>query len=257
MTLMRRMLQYRLRRRRERRRHRRSVQERNDGYRGHQHLQNRRGKSKFQFMNDAGVWETLGPKKTFWFLIYLKHPEVGDPYFQKLFRNRFRLPHQNFLELLADIKLHPLFKRWMHKRVDTDTTLGLLLLGSLRYLGRGWTFDDLEEATCISQSVHRDFLHQFLTYGKEYLYPKYVKYPSTAAEMRAHTSEYESSGFHGAVGSMDACHILIEKCSHRLKQNHLGGKSKQTCRSFNLTCIIVVKFYILLLAIQPDGMIKL
>ena len=34
---------------------------------------------------------------------------------------------------------------------------------------------------------------------------------------------------------MDACHVLIEKCSHRLKQNHLGGKSKQTCRSFNLT----------------------
>ena len=54
--------------------------------------------------------------------------------------------------------------------------------------------------------------------------------------MRNHTKEYEIAGFHGAVGSMDACHIIIEKCSHRLKQNHLGGKSKQTCRSYNLTC---------------------
>ena len=44
------------------------------------------------------------------------------------------------------------------------------------------------------------------------------------------------AGMHGAIGSMDACHIVIEKRSHRLKQMHLGGKSKQTCCSFNLTC---------------------
>jgi len=44
------------------------------------------------------------------------------------------------------------------------------------------------------------------------------------------------AGMHGAIGSMDAFHIVIEKRSHRLKQMHLGGKSKQTCRSFNLTC---------------------
>ena len=44
------------------------------------------------------------------------------------------------------------------------------------------------------------------------------------------------AGMHGAIGSMDACHVVVEKCSHRLKQNHLGGKSKLTCRSYNLTC---------------------
>ena len=54
--------------------------------------------------------------------------------------------------------------------------------------------------------------------------------------MSEHTKEFEVAGFHGAVGSMDACHILMEKCSHHLKQNHVGGKSTQTCRSFNLTC---------------------
>ena len=41
---------------------------------------------------------------------------------------------------------------------------------------------------------------------------------------------------HGAIGSMDACHVVVEKCSHRLKQNHLGGKSKLTCRPYNLKC---------------------
>ena len=34
---------------------------------------------------------------------------------------------------------------------------------------------------------------------------------------------------HGAIGSMDACHVTIEKCS-------VGGKSKLTCWSYNLTC---------------------
>ena len=41
---------------------------------------------------------------------------------------------------------------------------------------------------------------------------------------------------HGAIGSMDVCHIVIEKCNNSLKQMHLSGKLKQTCRSFNLTC---------------------
>ena len=75
--------------------------------------------------------------------------------------------------------------------MDTSVVLGLLLLGSLRYLGRGWTFDDLEETTGISQSLHRDFFHIFINFGRNYLYPKYVKYPSTALEMKEHSRDYE------------------------------------------------------------------
>ena len=33
----------------------------------------------------------------------------------------------------------------------------LLLLGTLRFLGRGWTLDDLEEQMMISQETHRCF----------------------------------------------------------------------------------------------------
>ena len=134
------------------------------------------------------------------------------------------------------VKKEQLFIRWNRYNNGNNPRLGLLLLGVLRYLGRGWTYDDLEEATAISIHVHRCFIHQFLKFGRHVLYPKYVNYPKTSVEMRNHTQEYEVAGFHGAFGSMDACHIIIEKCSHRLKQNHIGGKSKQTCRSYNLTC---------------------
>ena len=41
------------------------------------------------------------------------------------------------------------FPRWMAKDATgkISSPLELLILGSLRYLGRGFTFDDLEEAT--------------------------------------------------------------------------------------------------------------
>ena len=40
---------------------------------------------------------------------------------------------------------------------------------------------------------------------------------------------------HGGIGSMDTFNVTVEKYSHMLKQNNLSGKSKQTCRHFNLT----------------------
>ena len=54
---------------------------------------------------------------------------------------------------------------------NKTSPIELLLLGTLRYLGRGWTFDDIEEATAISLEVHRVFsmhssvgvVHVFMT----------------------------------------------------------------------------------------------
>ena len=91
--------------------------------------------------------ETLEPKSTFWCMYYLRSPQVGDKTFEKKFRNRFRLPYESFMELNNHVKEYPLFKRWNRKdskRVDTTVVLGLLLLGTLRYLGKGWAIDDLE-----------------------------------------------------------------------------------------------------------------
>lgn len=68
------------------------------------------------------------------------------------------------------------------------------------------------------------------------LYPRFVKYPTTKQEGLTHSLEFNKAGIHGAVGSLDECHVTIEKCEHRLKQNHLGGNSKLKYRSYNLTC---------------------
>ena len=50
----------------------------------------------------------------------------------------------------------------------------LLLVGSLCYLGRGWTFDDKKDVTYISCDVHRKFFHQFVKFGARVLYPMYL-----------------------------------------------------------------------------------
>jgi hypothetical protein len=55
--------------------------------------------------------------------------------------------------------------------------LELMILGSLRYLGRGWTFDDCEEATAVGEETHRRFFHQFTAIGATILFDKYVHAP--------------------------------------------------------------------------------
>jgi hypothetical protein len=41
-----------------------------------------------------------------------------------------------------------------------------MILTSLWYLGRGWTFDDCEEATAVSEDVCCVFFHEFICFGK-------------------------------------------------------------------------------------------
>jgi hypothetical protein len=42
-----------------------------------------------------------------------------------------------------------------------------MLLGTLRYLGREWTFDDLEEAMLIDEETHRQFFHHFIDEARQ------------------------------------------------------------------------------------------
>ena len=116
-----------------------------------------------------------------------------------------------------------------------SSPLALMLLGTLPYLGRGWTFDDLEEATLIDEETHRQFFHYFIDYCSTTLYKRYVISPSSPEDAASHMHEMEQAGCHGSCGSTDGVHITMEKCSHRLKQHHLGPKLSHTARSYNVT----------------------
>lgn len=171
--------------------------------------------------------------------MYVESPFLESPRFHRIFRKRFRMPYRCFQELAAMLAESPLFERWRDGKADAfdrpTTPLPLLVLCCLRYIGRGWTFDDLSENTGISDEIIRVFFHRFIEFGSTVLYKKHVVAPESADDAAVHTKEYEKAGLPGCVGSMDATHILLEKVEYRLRQSHLGFKSSHTCRTYNIT----------------------
>ena len=113
---------------------------------------------------------------TDWYYRYVSNPDLEGKQFQRKFRRRFRCSYETFLKHLDEVKRSPLFKIWEDGRTDCvgnpSCPIELLLLGVLRYLGRGWCFDDLSEQTCISEATHHRFLHVYLLFGSTTMFEK-------------------------------------------------------------------------------------
>ena len=113
--------------------------------------------------------------------------------------------------------------------------LPLLLLGSLRYFGRSWTFDDLEESTAISRESHRVFFLRFIKYGSDVLFKTYVTDAAKSLEMKDLTKLFTQAGFNGCIGSTDATHVPMLSCAAWAQIVHTGSKMKIPCRTYNVT----------------------
>ena len=184
---------------------------------------------------DDGVLEEIPPTDSMWYNLYIACPQVNDTRFHQKFRRRFRLPYNSFLEFVEDAREGNWFPRWMGKDATGKdaSPIELLILGAFRYLGRGFTFDDCEEATAISEEVHRVFFHRFIDVGSKILFDKYVITPTTPEEIEEHMHEFEMAGMPGVPASSDATSIIHENCEWRLRRLHKGGKSKHPTRTFN------------------------
>ena len=116
--------------------------------------------------DEHGVRKELPPEMTNWYLSYMGCDLCRtDRRKAKKFRRGFRLPYVQYLELLQKVKANPIFESHMGTSGKNQTKakpVELLALGSLRYLGRGWTFDDLEENTGIGEETFRRFFHKFI-----------------------------------------------------------------------------------------------
>ena len=193
-----------------------------------------------------GQLKPMPPTMSHWYNLYCaEHCETLTPNFDAKFRRRFRMPYAEYkkiVELCIADSMTPTgyFRRWRPGRKSADgvaaSPIELLVLTSFRYLGRGWTFDDLEEATAISEEVIRVFFHQFISWGADYLYTTYVNIPSTIQEAQATIDEYSLAGFSGCVGSMDASHVEHSRISYIHRQAHLSFKLPFTARTYNLIC---------------------
>ena len=193
---------------------------------------------KGSYDEESGKWVKQDPKDSTWYKVYILSNNCSTIKKNKRkFRRRFRMPHHSFKSLVKLCRDN----NWFPKVEKPDAVgqvgapLELLILGSLRYLGRGWTFDDLEEATNISEETHRRFSLQFFQIGATHLFDKWVTIPQTKEEIDDCMFEFKQAGFNGCVGSSDATHVIHERVSARLKNNHLGMKAAQTTRAFNIT----------------------
>lgn len=124
-----------------------------------------------------------------------------------------------------------MFVRWIgNDAVGRNTTpLELLVLGALRYLGHGWTFENFEEATAVSKEVHRTFFGQFIEFGRTKLYEKYVIFPTTFEEAKGHMKEFVITGLPGALVSTDATHITMWNCEYNYAPIILVASQRTLC----------------------------
>jgi len=195
---------------------------------------------KLYFTNPTtGERQPFTYKYSVWYSNYIEYPQENDKKWSKLFRNRFRMPYSAFLDLVNGCKGSDYFVQWQrgkHKyNKQENYPISLLVLTALRYMGRGWTLDDLQENTAVSRETIRIFFLKFIEFGSTSLYNKFVNAPNNLEALRDCEHEYSMAGFAGCIGSTDASHIIHEKCSYRLRQLHLGYKMSLTARTYNIT----------------------
>jgi len=132
------------------------------------------------YFDEEGNMIYLKPRETVWWHLYVQSPLVDDKKFNHKFRRRFRMAYWRYQMILVKVVRHDLFRRWSNGKDATGKSaspLELMLLGSLRYLGRGLTFDDLEEYTAVHEETHRQFLHVFIQWGSAVFYNQQVQMP--------------------------------------------------------------------------------
>ena len=84
------------------------------------------------------------------------------------------MPYKSYRDIVAEARNDDLIPSYEKCNAlgQPGIPFDIRILGALRYLGRGWTFDDLFESTGVSEEIHRQFLKDFTVACRTYLYPK-------------------------------------------------------------------------------------
>ena len=131
------------------------------------------GVYEIKIANPDGTYTFMEPKTSLWYMLYVNREPQGKKE-KNLFRKRFRLSYNAYKKLLQDIRTQEHFKRWTNTEAvgSPPVPIELLLLGFLRYVGRGFTLDDLDECTTIDGETHRQFILFFIRYGSTIFWEK-------------------------------------------------------------------------------------
>jgi hypothetical protein len=155
----------------------------------------------------------------------------------KLFRRRFRVPWDVFVDLLQKCKESRLFGEKSLESVDccgcSICPYAIKLLGVLRILGRNWCCDDVTEATGMGETtVRRGFLDFCANFVDKY-YDAYVYRPE-GEKLKNKMNIYSRMGLPGCIGSTDCVHLKWDRCPIGLT-NLCKGKEGFPTLSYSCT----------------------
>jgi hypothetical protein len=155
----------------------------------------------------------------------------------KLFRRRFRVPWDAFVDLLQKTKDSNLFGDCTLKSFDCCgcriCPYAIKLLGVLRILGRNWCCDDVAEATGMGEAtVRKGFLEWCENFVERY-YNTYIYRPE-GEKLTKMMDVYSRMGLPGCIGSTDCVHLKWDRCPIRLS-NLCRGKEGYPSLSYSCT----------------------
>ena len=186
---------------------------------------------------EDGTLKQISARESAWYVTYIEAPDLVDDKFATKFRRRFCCSYNSFVLLLGMVQESVIFEQCTRNDAvgRLPSPIELLLLGVLCYLGRGWTFDDLEESTSISEETHRQFFHKFILWGSTTLFDQYVSHPTTGGEeFNGHSKEMEVCGLHGCIASTDATHVTMNRCPLIRSNENTGYEEKLPSRLYNI-----------------------
>jgi hypothetical protein len=141
----------------------------------------------------------------------------------KYFRRRFRCPFSLFKCLIAEILKDQWFLGFgpngegrtnaIKLESNRGASLQVMVLSSLRVLGRGVAFDECFDGSGCKEECIRVFFHKFCPMFVKKLMPSVVRPPLTAEEVEEQVHIYQRLGMGGAIGSTDCTHFALGKCS--------------------------------------------
>ena len=146
------------------------------------------------------------------------------------FKLRFRLPFLLYEQIVGELRGMPGYVAENAKCAASRPAIPLeiVLMSVLRVAGRGWCFDDVEEATQIGRSTIAAKYHAFIKQYVQDHYQKWVYMPETPEEIKEVTDLYEVQGIPGCIGSIDCVHRAWQQCMWALRHLHIGKEGFPT-----------------------------
>ena len=137
----------------------------------------------------------------------LEKDDVADPTSRhgKQFRRRFGIPFALYQRIVTDAAV------WFPPKPDAfgrlPVPIELKVLGSLRILAKGSSFDGIAELSMMHESTMQEWHHKFLSRFVTEFRDVWISYPKTVAEAAPIAAVYERLGLPGAVDSTDVTHV--------------------------------------------------